>query len=306
MTEGIVDVDREAGTTLIISILNYCSPQETSKCIRSLDHAGAGIPHRFIVADHSQQSQIDLMKAELDPAVLSLINFRHSPENPGFGAGHNRNFDTCKWGKKDVFLIVNNDIEVRDSRVLAEMMWHCVPRTLVGCVITRSEDGAVWFAGGKINRITGDVEAERRRPGGATVESDILCGCCIMTCASDFADLNGFDEDFFMYAEDLDLALRAAKSGYRLVIVNRSLEHQVGSGYAGRYSSLYLYENTKNRLICLKRHRLGLPLIRESYFVFKYLLVRLVQLFLFSQTPVEQSKVVMRAFVDGLKARKAT
>jgi GT2 family glycosyltransferase len=246
------------------------------------------------------------MKAELDSEVLNLITFRHSPANPGFGAGHNRNFDTCRWGNEDVFLIVNNDVEVRDSEVLTEMMSHCVPGTLVGCVITRSEDGAVWFAGGKISRITGDIEAARRRPEGATVESDILCGCCIMTRARDFADLNGFDEDFFMYAEDLDLAIRAAKGGYRLLIVNRSLEHQVGSGYAGRYSSLYLYESTKNRLICLKRHRLGLPLIGESYFIFKYLFARLVQLFLFSQAPVEQSKVVVRAFVDGLKARKAT
>lgn len=291
--------------TLIISMLNLYSSQSTSNGIRSLDHACAGIPHRFIVADHTQQSEIDLIKAELNPEVLNLITFRHSPENPGFSAGHNRNFATCRWDKEDVFLIINNDVEVRDSGLLTEMMSHCVPRTLVGCVITRSDNGALWFAGGKISRITGDIEPERRRPEGATVESEILCGCCIMTRASDFADLNGFEEDFFIYAEDLDLSIRAAKGGYRLLIVNRTLQHQIGSGSAGRYSALYLYQNTKNRLICLRRHRLGLPLIGESYFIVKYIFARLVQLLLFSQAPVEQSKLVMRAFVDGLKARKA-
>lgn len=291
---------------LRISIVNYCDAVATAKCIQSIHDCCRETPHRFIVADHSPQSEIESIKAEIGSSVANLIVFRRSPDNPGFAVGHNRNFETSMWQPEDIFLIVNNDVELRDSQVLIEMMSQCATGTLVGCVITKSEDGAVWFAGGKINRITGDVRAQRRRPRAATVESDILCGCCIMTRASDFADLHGFDETFFMYAEDIDLAIRAVEKGYRLVIVNKVITHRVGSGYAGRYSSLYLYENTKNRLICLMRHHLGVPFIRESYFVSKYLLLRLLQLFIFSRAPFEQSRAVVRAFADGLRATRTT
>lgn len=290
---------------LIISILNYCNPRGTSRCIQSLHDACTEIPHCFLVADHSPRSGIEVIKAELPSQIASLVTFRHSPDNPGFAAGHNHNFESASWRATDTLLIVNNDTTVRDIHLLEEMISHCNPKTLVGCVITKSGSGEVWFAGGRISRITGDIKLRRSWPETAAAETEVLCGCCIMINAQDFADLKGFDERFFLYAEDLDLAIRAARKGYRLLIVNRGLDHEVGSGWKGSYSSLYLYENTKNRLICLKRHHMGLPFVRDVYFVTKYLLFRTVQLLLFSRTPRDQMKAVVQAFVDGFKARNA-
>ena len=300
-----IEAERESGGMLIISTINYCNPRGTSKCILSLHHACTEIPHCFLVADHSPQSELELIKVELPPQIASLVTFRHSADNPGFAAGHNRNFESVSWGPTDIFLVVNNDVTVRDVHLLEQMISYCRPKTLLGCVITKSGSGEVWFAGGRISRITGDIKLRRSWPQTAASETEVLCGCCIMINAQDFADLNGFDERFFLYAEDLDLAIRAAKKQYRLLIVNRGLDHEVGSGWRGSYSSLYLYENTKNRLICLKRHHMGLPFVRDVHFVTKYLLFRAVQLLLFSRAPRDQMKAVVQAFVDGFKARKA-
>jgi hypothetical protein len=293
-------------TTLVVSVLNYCNAGATVKCIQSLHEACGVLPHEFIVGDHSPESQIAAIRAALNDHVLSRVCCVHRPENPGFAAGHNENFRTRAWKGSELFLVINNDVEVEDSELFPAMVAHCHARTIVGCIITTRPEGDIWFGGGRINRITGDLRIRKSRPAEEIAESEVICGCCMLMRAEDFAALQGFDERFFMYAEDVDLSLRAGRLGYRRILVNRSLGHWVGSGRDGKYSSLYLYENTKNRLICLNRYRPGLPLIRVVHFVLKYLILRIAQLVVFSEHPLEQSRLVFRAFRDGLRIGRTT
>src|SRR5439155_9403656 len=48
-------------------------------------------------------------------------------------------------------------------------------------------------------------------------EQELLAGtaACLMVRASAFQAIGGFDEDFFMYGEDLDLCLRLRQAGWR-------------------------------------------------------------------------------------------
>jgi GT2 family glycosyltransferase len=46
-------------------------------------------------------------------------------------------------------------------------------------------------------------------------EVDVLAGAFIMTPHEIIKSLSGFDESFFMYAEDIDLSLRIQKAGYK-------------------------------------------------------------------------------------------
>jgi GT2 family glycosyltransferase len=129
--------------------------------------------------------------------------------------------------------------------------------------------------------------------------TEFVSGCCLMLPAALYESLGGFDERFFMYVEDLDLCIRARSLGVQIIVVNSSLLHEVGSGQAGQYSNVYLYENTKNRLICLRQHRLGWPGIRIAYFVAKYGAARALQLALFSSKPMEQIGAAWRGLWDG-------
>jgi GT2 family glycosyltransferase len=49
-------------------------------------------------------------------------------------------------------------------------------------------------------------------------EVDTVTGCFFLLRAELWRDLGGFDPRYFMYAEEVDLCLRAAKRGYRLMV----------------------------------------------------------------------------------------
>ena len=60
-------------------------------------------------------------------------------------------------------------------------------------------------------------------------EVGVITGCFLLTPRKVWQELEGFDERFFMYGEDADLAIRARKLGYRPVICpDAELIHEVG------------------------------------------------------------------------------
>ena len=51
-----------------------------------------------------------------------------------------------------------------------------------------------------------------------TAEVDVLSGCCMMVRSRVIKEVGGaFDEDYFMYCEDVDLSYRIQKAGYKNV-----------------------------------------------------------------------------------------
>lgn len=66
-------------------------------------------------------------------------------------------------------------------------------------------------------------------------------------------DVGGFDERFFVYYEDLDLAWRARLRGWRFVYAPRSVVRHVHCGTSGEWSPFFVYHVERNRaLVALK------------------------------------------------------
>lgn len=62
-----------------------------------------------------------------------------------------------------------------------------------------------------------------------------------------FEKVGGFDEDFFCYAEDVDLGFRLRLAGYRCLYVPLSVVHHVGSGTTGgQHSDFSVYHGHRN------------------------------------------------------------
>jgi GT2 family glycosyltransferase len=68
------------------------------------------------------------------------------------------------------------------------------------------------------------------------------------------ADVGGFDERFFMYYEDLDLAWRGAERGWRYRYVPESVVRHVHAASSVEGSSFKRYYDERNHLLVLARH----------------------------------------------------
>lgn len=63
-----------------------------------------------------------------------------------------------------------------------------------------------------------------------------------------FQDLGGFDESFFCYHEDVDLAFRMRLAGYHCVQSADAVIDHVSSAISGRASDFAIYHGTRNRI----------------------------------------------------------
>jgi len=74
------------------------------------------------------------------------------------------------------------------------------------------------------------------------------CAAAALYRADMFHDLGGFDESFFCYHEDVDLAFRMRLMGGRCVQAADAIVDHVSSGISGRASPFAVYHGTRNRI----------------------------------------------------------
>ena len=85
-------------------------------------------------------------------------------------------------------------------------------------------------------------------------EVDVVTGCLLLVRRALWERLGGFDERFFMYGEDTDLALRAARLGYRPAITpDAVVTHEIGVSSASRPEKYRLVLQAK--LMVMEKHK---------------------------------------------------
>jgi N-acetylglucosaminyl-diphospho-decaprenol L-rhamnosyltransferase len=73
------------------------------------------------------------------------------------------------------------------------------------------------------------------------------CAAAAMYRMEWFARVGGFDEKFFCYIEDIDLAFRVRLLGGRCMQVNSAIVRHVGSATSGAASDFTMYHSARNR-----------------------------------------------------------
>ncbi len=80
------------------------------------------------------------------------------------------------------------------------------------------------------------------------------CGGAVLLAAGYLRDVGLFDEQLFLYYEDLELAWRGRQQGWRYRYVPGSVVRHVHAASTVAGSSLFDYYNERNRLLTLTRH----------------------------------------------------
>ena len=137
--------------------------------------------------------------------------------------------------------------------------------------------GRTWSAGTDLYLASGAMLATRKRPAGEVRVFGWLSGACLAFHEQLWDAVGGFDDDYFLYWEDVDFCWRAAEAGARLVVLDEATAvHDEGGtqqavGPSG-LSETYYYSNIRNRLVFAAKHldpedrrRWRRSSIREAY-----------------------------------------
>jgi GT2 family glycosyltransferase len=176
----------------------------------------------------------------------------------------------------DTFLLLNPDASLdRDAVAALTAYRRSSPMSLISPTVLRP-DGSTWFRGAVLEVRRGRTRSGEPAPGSADLAW--LSGACLMTSRQLWDRLGGFDEDYFLYWEDVDLSVRASRAGAELVVLTDvTAVHDEGGtqdrpGDSEEHSDTYYYFNIRNRLLFAAknldprdRRRWLLTSIGESY-----------------------------------------
>lgn len=87
-----------------------------------------------------------------------------------------------------------------------------------------------------------------------TATVDHVIGAFYLMKRSLFDALEGFDEHFFVYFEDLDLSLRAYQAGYRNVYLTEAIAFHAGGGTSRQIKARRLFYSLRSRLFYGIKH----------------------------------------------------
>lgn len=232
-----------------VVVVNYGSAHLLRMNLVGLQRAlGESRVQIFVVDNHSTEANradvIDLC-AQTDWVLLPQA------ENRGFGHGVNIGFDAAVRKGCDVLVALNPDARVTPEAL--DVLAGAVRADRESLTSPRIVDtaGAVYFDGSQLDLGSGRLARRASPYRGPVVEW--LTGACFAIHAQAWKTVEGFDGDYFLYWEDVDLSYRATRAGLSLVVRSDvSAVHDEGGthGSGGRAkSALYYRYNCRNRLL---------------------------------------------------------
>lgn len=242
-----------------IVIVTHNNEDTISQCLGSIvcDSANIAIS---IVDNASTDNTCEL----IDESGLAGI-FHRNALNIGFGAAVNR---ACREALEvDYFLFVNPDVVLRSFTIdrLVDLAARRPRHGLYAARATRELGMAPPSALGFptfwqalafamcLNRLWGarlfDPDAVVPPRAEDVREVPVLVASLLLVSAKIWRQLNGFDERFFIYGEDVDLSIRARKLGSRPIIDLGNIYFHEGSRS---------FSSREEHLICLLKGRIAL------------------------------------------------
>lgn len=203
-------------------------------------------PRRVIVVDNaSTDGAVDAL-AERHPDLEVLRPGR----NLGFAAANNeavRAAGDCEW-----VALLNPDAFPESGwlAALVEAAREHPDCAMIGSRLDRATAPGELDGSGDVYHVSGLAwRRDHRRPvreGSAAGEVFSACAAAAMYRRDAFLSVGGFDERFFCYFEDTDLAFRLRLQGHRCWYEPRSVVRHVGSGTAGVESDFTIYHSHRN------------------------------------------------------------
>ena len=228
---------------LSVVIVTYRSASVIVQCLRAVQDAAPDIPMEVIVVDNASGDDT----IALARTAARTARFIEQDDNGGFAAG-------CAAGARIArgrwLLFLNPDTVIAADAIKA-MLKCAADHPAAGIIGARfvHEDGSIdprswwgrpslWsatcFALGLNTLLPGSriFDPETPQPWTADLNEvravPVVSGACMLVKRDLWQELGGFDQQFFLYGEDADFCLRAARAGCQPLATARAVCRHIG------------------------------------------------------------------------------
>lgn len=213
---------------LSVIIVNYNVRYFLEHCLTSVVAASSNCSVEIIVVDNNSSDDSVSLITKKFPQVILIANL----ENVGFARANNLG---VKKATGEYILYLNPDTIVPED-CFEQCLQYLAANPEVGALGCRLIDGKGQFlpeskrgfpsaavAFYKISGLSGLFPKSKRfnqyhigyLPEHSLNDVDVLAGCFMFCQRKVIDEVGGFDEDYFMYGEDIDLSYKIKKAGYR-------------------------------------------------------------------------------------------
>lgn len=206
---------------LSVIILNYNVRYFLEHCILTVKEALVGIESEIIVVDNNSTDGSCEMITENFPEVILIRN----PENLGFSKANNQGVSHASG---EYICILNPDTAV-SKEAFSKSLEYAEDHPDCGALGVKLIDGTGNFLPESKRRLPRPKVAFLKMAGikskkhsyyathiaeTGNGKTDVLVGAFMLMKKDRFDQVGGFDEDYFMYGEDIDLSYKLLKAGY--------------------------------------------------------------------------------------------
>lgn len=233
------------GTCLVrVIVLNWNGLRWLDGCLTALRQQ-RGCTFEVVVVDNaSSDSSVTVVRDRFPECQVIALE-----TNVGFAAGNNAG---AQDATAPYLVFLNNDTEVEPGW-LAELVAVAERDGRVGLVTSHvvymDRPGVVDSAGDGYLRCGGGFKRRHGEPvdrQAAGQEVFGACGAAFLIRRELFTALGGFDADYFMVYEDVDLSYRARLRGSRVMFAPGAVVRHAGSASLGRISANAVFYGQRN------------------------------------------------------------
>lgn len=280
---------------VFIVILNFNAFNDTKECLNSLKNIDYN-NYEIIVIDNCSKDQSYIKLKEEFPENIML----RAEKNNGYAQGNNLGIKYALDKSADYICVLNNDVVVEKDFLtkVIRVMENDKNVGIAGpCICKYDEKNIIQAMGANINLYTGLTQGKFKGLKYEKVKKenifvDYLGGACFISRKEVFNKIGLIPENYFLFFEETEFCLKAAREGFKLLCIYESKIYHKGSSTISKYNGLSYYFLNRNRVIFIRRNANIFQKLIFSIYIF----VEAVGRIILRREPISLIKNIINGF----------
>lgn len=275
-----------------IIIVNYNGKDLIERCLSSVTNTNYPNYEIIVVDNNSTDDSITVIREKFPSCRVILLS-----DNMGFAIANNIG---AKNAKGDYYVFLNNDTYVTPEWLheLVSVM-ESDNDIAISQSLLLNPDGSIDSSGDFITKNGRTYSSKRLHFNG---HRDILSarGASMMVRKDFYRRIGGFDEDYFISFEDVELGWKAWILGYRVIMVPTSVVLHYAGSTTVKMNEMMVFNGLKNQLSLITTHFETTLAIKNILWIGSFLFLSLIKVLLGIGKYERRSVIQKRAAISGV------